>query len=64
MLLYAKTSDNQLKNNDYSMSGNKISVRTLNMDCDFVQGCEYLQGYLYAKPMPQQEFVRFINLTH
>lgn len=42
MLLYAKTSDNQLKNNDYSMSGNKISVRTLNMDCDFEEIKEQL----------------------
>lgn len=35
MLLYAMTFENQLKNNDYQMSGNMISVRTLNLNCDF-----------------------------
>lgn len=35
MLLYAMTNDNQLKNNDYQMSGTKISVRTLNLNCNF-----------------------------
>jgi len=32
-----------------------------NIDCDFVQGCEFLQGYFYSKPMPQKEFLEFIN---
>lgn len=35
-----------------------------NIDCDFVQGCEYLQGFFYSRPMPQDEFIRFINLAH
>ncbi len=35
MLLYAMSEDNQLKNNDYQMSGNTISVRTLNLNCEF-----------------------------
>ncbi|MBO4705700.1 MAG: 5-methylcytosine-specific restriction endonuclease system specificity protein McrC [Spirochaetaceae bacterium] len=35
MLLYAKTLDNHLYPNDYMMSGNKISVRTLDLNCDF-----------------------------
>lgn len=35
MLLYAKTDESVLPNITYKMSGNKISVRTLNLDCDF-----------------------------
>ena len=35
MLLYAKTDEAVLPNNSYVMSGNKISVKTLDLDCDF-----------------------------
>ena len=35
MLLYAKTDEEGFRANDYHMSGNRISVRTLNLDCDF-----------------------------
>ena len=35
MLLYAKTDEEIFPNKDYRMSGNKISVRTLDLDCDF-----------------------------
>ncbi len=35
MLLYAKTDKEVLPNNTYMMSGNKISVKTLDLDCDF-----------------------------
>lgn len=35
MLLYAKTDETVLPNNSYVMSGNKISVKTLDLDCDF-----------------------------
>ena len=35
MLLYAQTDEDILPNNTYWMSGNKIAVRTLNLDCDF-----------------------------
>lgn len=35
MLLYAKTDETVLPNNSYMMSGNKISVRTLDLDCEF-----------------------------
>ena len=37
MLLYAKTDETVLPNNSYMMSGNKISVKTLDLDCDFYQ---------------------------
>ena len=35
MLLYAKTDELVLPNNNYKMSGNTISVKTLDLDCDF-----------------------------
>lgn len=44
MLLYAKTSDNVLKNNTYLMSGNKISVATLDLDCEFTRIKEQLKS--------------------
>lgn len=37
MLLYAKTDEATLPNNTYRMSGNRISVQTLNLDCTFEQ---------------------------
>ena len=35
MLLYAKTDEDVQPNHVYHMSGNKISVRTLDLNCDF-----------------------------
>ena len=35
MLLYAKTDEEILPNNEYRMSGNKISVKTLDLNCNF-----------------------------
>lgn len=35
MLLYAKTDEDIYPNNEYQMSGNKITVKTLNLDEDF-----------------------------
>ena len=35
MLLYARTDEAVLPNNTYRMSGNKIIVKTLNLNCDF-----------------------------
>lgn len=35
MLLYAKTDEEIHPNNVYQMSGNKISVKTLDLNCDF-----------------------------
>jgi len=37
MLLYAKTDEAILPNNTYRMGGNRISVRTLDLDCTFEQ---------------------------
>lgn len=35
MLLYARTDEEIQPNNTYYMSGNRIDVKTLNLDCDF-----------------------------
>ena len=35
MLLYAKTDEEIYPNNEYQMSGNKITVRTMDLNCDF-----------------------------
>lgn len=35
MLLYARTDETILPDNEYRMSGNTISVKTLDLDCDF-----------------------------
>ncbi len=35
MLLYAKTDELVLPNNNYKMGGNAIAVKTLDLDCDF-----------------------------
>ncbi len=37
MLLYAQTDEKIHPNQDYRMSGNKIFVRTLNLNCDFAE---------------------------
>lgn len=44
MILYAKTDEEIQPNNTYIMSGNKISVNTLNLDCDFSQIATQLNG--------------------
>ena len=35
MLLYAKTDEDIYPNNEYQMSGNRVTVRTLDLNCDF-----------------------------
>lgn len=42
LLLYAKTNETLLPNQTYHMSGNKISVKTLDLDCDFEKIAEQL----------------------
>ena len=44
MLLYAKTDETLLPNHTYQMSGNKISVKTLDLDGDFEKIAEQLDG--------------------
>ena len=44
MLLYAKTDESLLPNQTYQMSGNKISVKTLDLECDFEKIAEQLDA--------------------
>ena len=37
MLLYAKTNDGVELDNTYTICGNKISDKTLNLNCDFIE---------------------------
>ena len=44
MLLYAQTDESVQPNNVYRMGGNKISVRTLNLNCSFKEIASQLDG--------------------
>lgn len=44
MLLYARTDEDIVPDNTYHMSGNKISVRTLDLNCDFSKIREQLNN--------------------
>ena len=35
--------------------------RFTNLKCDLLQGCEYIQGYYFCKPLPEDEFIEFIS---
>ena len=52
MLLYARTDEEAYPENEYRMSGNRIEVRTLNLDGDFAlikaQLDEIVEKYLYT----------------
>ena len=48
MLLYARTEDALQPGNDYRMSGNQISVRTLDLFCDFSKIAEQLDAIAAA----------------
>ena len=44
MLMYAKTDEDIVPDNKYSISGNKIYVRTLDLNCDFITIREQLDS--------------------
>lgn len=48
MLLYARTDEMVLPNNDYKMGGNTISVKTLNLDCAFSEIKKQLDNITYS----------------
>lgn len=47
MLLYAKTDETVLPHNSYKMGGNKISVDTLDLDCEFDEIRKQLNEIVY-----------------
>lgn len=48
MLLYATTDEAFQPNYDYQMSGNKISAKTLDLNCDFSKIREQLDGIVHS----------------
>ena len=48
MLLYAKTDELVLPNNNYKMGGNAISVKTLDLDCDFTEIRKQLDSIVFS----------------
>ena len=48
MLLYAKTDETIYPNNSYQMSGNRIDVKTLDLNCDFSKIKEQLDDIVKA----------------
>ena len=47
MLLYAKTDEEIYPDNEYMMSGNKITVKTLDLNCDFDEISKQLNDIAY-----------------
>lgn len=47
MLLYAKTDEQIQPDGDYQMSGNRISVKTLDLNRDFSEIAEQLNGIVH-----------------
>ena len=54
MLLYAGTDDEIQPDNDYQISGNTISVKTLNLDCDFTRIAEQLDAIAATVKPPRE----------
>lgn len=48
LLLYARTEEDVLPKQDYKMSGNRISVDTINLDCEFAKIRKKLDGIVEA----------------
>ncbi len=44
MLLYARTDETTQPDNTYHMSGNRLDVKTLDLNCDFAEICAQLDG--------------------
>ncbi len=39
----------------------EVAKRFLELPCDLLQGCEYIQGFFFCKPLPGDEFLAFIQ---
>ena len=38
-----------------------VAKRFLQLPCDLLQGCEYIQGFYFCKPLPENEFIEFMH---
>lgn len=52
LMLYAKTEDDMTLDSTYQMSGNRISVKTLDLDCDFAEIARQLNGIADSLMVP------------
>ena len=57
MMLYAKTDEEILPDCTYRMSGNKINVKTLDLDCDFHQIANQLDSIVMEYFDLGEEFI-------
>lgn len=38
-----------------------VANKFINLECDLFQGCEYIQGFYFCKPLPEEEFINFMH---
>ncbi len=38
-----------------------VAKRFLQLPCDLLQGCEYIQGFYFCKPLPEADFIAFMH---
>ena len=39
----------------------KVVKKFMDLGADYIQGCEYLQGYYFCRPLPERDFVQFMK---
>ncbi|MBR4718747.1 MAG: EAL domain-containing protein [Lachnospiraceae bacterium] len=39
----------------------KVVEKFTDLGADYIQGCEYLQGYYFCRPLPERDFLEFMN---
>ena len=40
-----------------------VVERFTHLGADYIQGCEYLQGYYFSRPLPEREFIEFMMMN-
>ncbi|MCR5420248.1 MAG: EAL domain-containing protein [Lachnospiraceae bacterium] len=39
----------------------KVVKKFMDLGADYIQGCEYLQGYYFCRPLPEKDFLEFMK---
>lgn len=39
----------------------EVANKFINLECDLFQGCEYIQGFYFCKPLPEDKFIAFMH---